>query len=80
VAPDLRGHGESEKPPGGYTVSAHADDLHALLGALGVERPTAVGGSMDSMVAYEYLKRRCSRTHHTRQADTFVPRSQSSLA
>jgi non-heme chloroperoxidase len=62
VVPDLRGHGESDKPPGGHTVSAYADDLHALLGVLGVERPTLVGWSMGSMVGYEYLKRHGARS------------------
>jgi non-heme chloroperoxidase len=62
VVPDLRGHGESEKPPGGHTVSSYADDLHALLGELGVERPTLVGWSMGSMVGYEYLKRHGARS------------------
>lgn len=57
IVPDLRGHGESDKPPGGHTVSAYADDIHALLGDLGVERPVLVGWSMGSMVGYEYLKR-----------------------
>lgn len=57
VVPDLRGHGESDKPPGGHTVSAYADDLHALLEALDITRPTLVGWSMGSMVGYEYLRR-----------------------
>ena len=44
VVPDLRGHGESDKPPGGHTVSAYADDLHALLAALDITRPEPAGG------------------------------------
>jgi glucuronate isomerase len=31
VAPDLRGHGESEAPPGPYTMDTYAGDLRALL-------------------------------------------------
>ncbi len=57
IVPDLRGHGESEKPSLGHTVAGYADDLRALLDALGVQRPTLVGWSMGSMVGYEYLKR-----------------------
>ncbi len=56
VVPDLRGHGESDKPSGGHTVAGYAEDLHGLFGALDIERPVMVGWSMGSMVAYEYLK------------------------
>ena len=37
LAYDTRGHGGTEAPPGPYTLEQLADDLHALLGALGVE-------------------------------------------
>lgn len=57
IVPDLRGHGESDKPSSGHTVAAYAQDMHALFGELGVERPVMVGWSMGSMIAYEYLKR-----------------------
>lgn len=56
VAPDLRGHGDSEKAQGGHTVSNYASDLRALFEAIGVERPVLVGWSMGAMVAFEYLK------------------------
>jgi pimeloyl-ACP methyl ester carboxylesterase len=40
VAPDLRGHGSSGKPAAGYDDSRlWADDLHAVLTALRLERP-----------------------------------------
>lgn len=47
VAPDLRGHGDSDKPddPAAYSFAAIAADLEALLAALGWERVTAVGHS-----------------------------------
>jgi len=57
IVPDLRGHGDSEKSPGGHTVSAYAEDLHALLEQLGVQRPILVGWSMGSMIGYELLRR-----------------------
>ena len=45
IAPDLLGHGESEKPTGDYSLGAHASFLRDLLRALGIERVTAVGHS-----------------------------------
>jgi len=57
IVPDLRGHGESDKPSSGHTVGAYAEDMRALFGTLGIERPVVVGWSMGSMIAYEYLKR-----------------------
>lgn len=43
IVPDLRGHGWTDKPRGGYQKSQLADDLLALLDALGHERITWVG-------------------------------------
>lgn len=57
IVPDLRGHGESDKPSDGHTVAGYTDDLHALLTELSVERPVLVGWSMGSMIGYEYLRR-----------------------
>jgi pimeloyl-ACP methyl ester carboxylesterase len=58
VAPDLRGHGESEALPGPYAMDSLADDCHALLEALGVQAPAVVGGlSMGGYVALAYYRR-----------------------
>jgi pimeloyl-ACP methyl ester carboxylesterase len=43
IAPDLRGHGWTEAPSGGYEKEQLASDLLALLDALGLERVTWVG-------------------------------------
>ncbi|MEU0565605.1 alpha/beta hydrolase [Nonomuraea sp. NPDC005983] len=51
LAPDLRGHGASERP-GEYPVPGMAEDVAALLGRLGVERAVLVGHSLGAMVAY----------------------------
>ncbi|MER6951698.1 alpha/beta fold hydrolase [Nonomuraea sp. NPDC000554] len=51
LAPDLRGHGASDRP-GEYPVPAMAEDVAALLGRLGVERAVLVGHSLGAMVAY----------------------------
>jgi len=46
-----RGHGESETPPGPYTVEELAGDALALLDELGVERASWIGLSLGGMVA-----------------------------
>lgn len=51
VVPSQRGHGESDKPPGGYATEQLAADAAALLDVLEVERATVVGHSMGSQVA-----------------------------
>lgn len=52
---DLRGHGRtgrSGRP--NYSVELFADDLNALLGALGIERPLLCGLSLGGMIAQTY--------------------------
>ena len=56
IAPDLRGHGRSEKVLSGHTVENYAEDLRQLFDARGVERPVLVGWSMGAMVVWEYLR------------------------
>ena len=48
---DNRGIGESEIPPGPYTVSELADDALQVLDEAGVERAHVVGASLGGMVA-----------------------------
>lgn len=50
-APDQRGHGESDKPAGGYEVETFAADAIGFLDALEIERATVVGHSLGSFVA-----------------------------
>jgi non-heme chloroperoxidase len=51
LALDLRGFGDSDRPPAGYTIPEMAGDVIAFLDALGVERATLVGHSFGSFVA-----------------------------
>lgn len=48
---DARGHGESSKPPGPYSIEMMAEDLYQLLVAEGVERVAVVGLSMGGNIA-----------------------------
>lgn len=52
IAPDQRGHGESPKPEeeDAYSFDAYADDLLALLDAMGWARAVVLGHSMGGMV------------------------------
>ena len=54
VAPDLYGHGESAKPMGDYSLSAHAATLRDLLDRLGVDRVTLVGHSLGGGIAMQF--------------------------
>lgn len=52
IAPDLLGHGFSDKPPDGeYTIEAQARMIVHLMDHLGVERATLVGNSYGAAVA-----------------------------
>ena len=64
VAPDLPGHGESDKPLQDYSLGAHANSLRDLMIALGIDRATVVGqslgGGVAMQLAYQY-PRHCER-------------------
>ncbi|MGW4569129.1 alpha/beta hydrolase [Streptomyces sp. NPDC004561] len=51
MAPDLRGRGRSGRLPGPYGIAAHADDMAALVDAIGVERVVLTGHSMGAFTA-----------------------------
>ncbi len=61
VAPDLPGHGESDKPRQDYSLGAHANTLRDLLVALGIDQATVVGQSLGGGVAMQlaYQHPRC---------------------
>lgn len=54
IAPDMPGLGESDKPESGYDKKTIADDLHALMTALGYKKINLVGHDIGLMVAYAY--------------------------
>jgi pimeloyl-ACP methyl ester carboxylesterase len=73
IAPDLRGAGASSKPDGGYDKKTMAQDIHALLGSLGVEKATIVGHDIGLMVAYAYAAQYPSETERVILMDAFLP-------
>lgn len=57
VAMDLRGHGQSERTPDGYDdQSRWADDVHAVISTLSLERPILCGWSYGGVVIGDYLR------------------------
>ena len=54
IAPDLLGHGESDKPRTDYSLGAFASGLRDLLECLGHERVTVVGHSLGGGVAMQF--------------------------
>jgi pimeloyl-ACP methyl ester carboxylesterase len=54
IAPDLRGFGQSAAPADGYTKTAMAQDIHALMKSLKYDRIRLVGHDIGLMVAYAY--------------------------
>jgi non-heme chloroperoxidase len=50
-APDQRGHGDSDRPEGRYTVDDYAADVDAFMEAVRVEEATLVGHSGGTLIA-----------------------------
>lgn len=53
IAPDLPGHGESDKPLQDYSLGAQANALRDLLVATGIDRATIVGQSLGGGIAMQ---------------------------
>lgn len=62
IAPDLLGHGGSDKPRGDYSPGAYANGLRDLLSALGIDRATLVGHSLGGAVAAQFAYQFPERT------------------
>ena len=65
VAPDLRGHGDSDRPgdPEAYTLERIALDVEAVADAVGASRFALLGHSMGGMVARRVALREPQRVH-----------------
>ncbi len=62
IAPDLRGHGQSDSMPAPYTMEMLADDCCALLDAMGVTQPVIVCGlSMGGYVTFAFYRKYAAR-------------------
>jgi pimeloyl-ACP methyl ester carboxylesterase len=61
IALDLPGSGESDKPPGPYSVEGYADQVAGFLGAIGVERAHVAGVSLGAAVGIHLAARYSDR-------------------
>ena len=54
IALDLRGRGFSDKPPAGYSLHHHCQDVLALINDLGLERPILMGHSLGAFISLAF--------------------------
>ena len=61
LAYDMRGQGQSEHPAGEYTLELHAEDLVALMDALGLDKAhmvgTSYGGELNLVLGIRHAER-----------------------
>ena len=62
IAPDLLGHGRSDKPRADYSVAGYANGMRDLLTVLGIDRVTVVGHSLGGGVAMQFAYQFPERT------------------
>jgi pimeloyl-ACP methyl ester carboxylesterase len=62
IAPDLLGHGHSDKPRADYSVGGYANGMRDLLTVLGVDKATVVGHSFGGGVAMQFAYQFPERT------------------
>lgn len=66
IAYDLRGRGDSDKPPRGYDLATHGADLLGLLDHLGAARATIMGHSLGASIAVRFA------VHHPERVERLV--------
>ena len=62
IAPDLLGHGESDKPRADYSVGGYANGMRDLLTVLGIDKVTVIGHSFGGGVAMQFAYQFPERT------------------
>ena len=62
IAPDLLGHGASDKPRADYSIGGYANGMRDLLTLLGIDRVTVVGHSLGGGVAMQFAYQFPERT------------------
>ena len=62
IAPDLLGHGSSDKPRADYSVGGYANGMRDLLTVLGIDKTTVVGHSFGGGVAMQFAYQFPERT------------------
>lgn len=54
IAVDLRGHGQSDKPRGNYSIKRFSEDLFSFVKELGIENAVIAGHSMGGIIALRF--------------------------
>ncbi|MGH3333966.1 MAG: alpha/beta fold hydrolase [Nocardioidaceae bacterium] len=62
IAPDMLGHGKSDKPRADYSVGGYANGMRDLLTVLGIDKVTVVGHSFGGGVAMQFAYQFPERT------------------
>jgi pimeloyl-ACP methyl ester carboxylesterase len=62
IAPDLLGHGQSDKPNADYSLGGYANGMRDLLTILGIDKVTVVGHSFGGGVAMQFAYQFPDRT------------------
>ncbi len=52
---DLRGHGASDKPDGGYSIAQNAQDIATLIERLELDQPAYIGWSLGVAIAFQLV-------------------------
>jgi pimeloyl-ACP methyl ester carboxylesterase len=73
IAPDLPGAGNSEIPASGYDKKTLAQDIHAMVQALGYRKVKLVGHDIGLMVAYAYAAQYPDEVESITLMDAFLP-------
>ena len=70
IAPDLLGHGESDKPDADYSLGGYANGMRDLLTILGIDKVTVVGHSFGGGVAMQFAYQFPDRTERVALVST----------
>ena len=70
ITVDLRGHGQTDRPAGPYTLDQMAEDVYGLQGALAIAPADIVGLSLGGMVALALALRHSTGVRRLVLADT----------
>jgi pimeloyl-ACP methyl ester carboxylesterase len=73
IVPDLRGLGLSSKPAGGFDKKTQAEDVAAVLDAVGVQQADVVAHDIGNMVAFQFAARHPERVRRLVMIDAPVP-------
>lgn len=63
-APDQRNHGDSDRPEGSQSGEEFAEDLHAFITTLGLDRVSLIGHSLGGRVAQIYAANHPEHANH----------------